>query len=247
MTEWADNLKEKLGEAIENGLGTGYTVSFRQVERNNGLRQEAVQVHMPGIEVGIDITDIPLLEKFKAGEISANEDRQKIAGLIKDDPDIKKIREIYERLDKPYILGRVTYQLINRELNAARLEKVPYKEVLDLAAVYKMQILDNESGRHSIVLPHAMCEKYGISEEELDSAAKKNMEGHFFVRLLDTFLAEMNGIPESKIEKQIPVYVFTNQTVEDGASILLYTEYFERLACEIRDRSEEHTSELQSH
>ena len=235
MTGQEDTLKEKLKEAIENRLGAEYAISFREIEKNNGLRHEAVAASMHGVEASIDITRMSLLEKIRSGAINVQEAGQEIAELFRGDPGIKEAREVYERLDKPYILGRVTYQLINRERNAARLKTVPYKEILDLAAVYRLLLADSGFSDYSVLLSHDICGKYGINEEVLDAAAKENTDGYFHVCDLGTLLAEMCGIPEQEMKDPLPAYVFTNWPRENGASILLYKKYFDRLSREIED------------
>lgn len=230
--EKKEEFMEKLAGAIENWLGAGYTVSFQQVEKNNGLRREGVTICVSGIAIRMDIGDANLPEYIKFRGMDIQEAGRVIAQGLKNNPKFKMLRKVYERLDKRYILDNVFYQVINRESNAARLETVPYKEILDLAAVYRLCFRETVLRGSSILLNRKICEKYGISREELDSAARENTDGHFCVQTLSSLMEGLGGMPEKECQDgaEVPMWVITNQAKENGAAILLYKEYFDRLA-----------------
>lgn len=228
-----DEVRKCLESRKENTAGDcrEYIVTPKAIEKNNGVIRNAVAIQTPGMPAGVVICIDDLADRIEAGKITAQYAGRKIAGTYMDRCDeIRHFSEVRSALSKEYILDRVTYKLVNREKNAGRLKSIPYREMLDLAATYEIEILKN--GRlSSIMANYALCDAYGISPEELDAAAKRNTEAAgFTMRPLASVFAEKTGISEEFLGNGHPVYVLSNHEGIDGAAVMLYGSYFDELA-----------------
>lgn len=143
-------------------------------------------------------------------------------------------------IDRELILRSVTYQVVNIELNKERLDDIPWRQFLDLAVTYRLNI----AAGASTVVTKTLLQCYGVSIEELERAALKNTEQQGFrVEEMTSMLRKQlkescpwmgseqleTYIPQSSI----PIYVFTNKTGHNGAAVLLYKKYFGELAHEL--------------
>lgn len=130
-----------------------------------------------------------------------------------------------EILTKEEILGTVTYRMMNKDANAGLLSGMPHICILDLAAVYYC-ILSQEDGFHSgAFITWECCGHFGIGKEELDAAARRNTEaaGFFSLRLSSVLGIQEDCFPEF-------MYFLTNREKLYGASVILYPDYFRKLA-----------------
>lgn len=145
---------------------------------------------------------------------------------------ISRERLGYE-LDKEYILNRVEYQLINTGRNIVRLSCMPHRELLDLSVIYRVAMDEDGAG---VAVSHALCDKYDISERELDIAARKNTkEDGFCVMPIAEIMADISGIPAAELQDGYqPMFILTNTAKNNGAAVMLYEEYFRELAGKLK-------------
>ncbi len=109
---------------------------------------------------------------------------------------------------------------------------MPHKELFDLSAIYRVIVDENREGTASIAVSYELCSTYEISEEELNAAARKNTkEKGFCVMTMAEVMAEITGIPDGELQNMcLPMFILTNTLRNNGASVMLYKEYFGELA-----------------
>ncbi len=230
-----DELMSRIVEAVKEEIGVESTVQPKEVKKNNGLVRQAVEILGPGSSVGVCIYIDSLLKEVDLGRCGAREAAREIAKIQREYAHNNEFVDIVNGLDKQRILEKVTYQLINEEKNRERLGNMPYRKFLDLAAIYRVAIGESEEGTDSFTMSNEICKKYGIRESELDDAARRNTEKMGFeVRTMTSILSEITGEPEDTFAGD-PIWVFTNRQRADGASVMLYNEYFDKLACNVND------------
>lgn len=106
-----------------------------------------------------------------------------------------------------------------------------YRDFLDLAVVYRVIVAENGSETCSFAVKNVICKKYGISGDELESAARRNTEGKGFQMWpIASIIAEAAGVQEEDCEGNIPMWVFSNDRRNYGAAVMLYEGYFDKLA-----------------
>ncbi len=128
-------------------------------------------------------------------------------------------------LTKEKILENVIYRMVNREASAEALEKAPHIQLLDLAAVYHCRIGLKNGISAELILDSVTCRYYGIQEGELDTAARRNTKA---MRFSARRMSEVMGISEDCFPEFM--YVLTNRERMYGASVILYPDYFSKLA-----------------
>lgn len=138
------------------------------------------------------------------------------------------------KFKKESILANVQYQIISKEANSRMLEDAVYKEFLDLAIIYRVMVGANAH----FVVRNELMEKFDISIEELDEAARENTQNvGFTVKDMKTVMAEMFEFDDEPVD--IPsdemMYVMTNRTRWSGAAIMIYPKYFGKLADRVAD------------
>lgn len=170
-----------------------------------------------------------LMSELDLGEISVKEAAEEITAIYRNRCDIGDAVHMAAILNKEYILETVTYQVINKGMNANLLKRVPHKEFLDLAAIYRVVGKTDESRGASAIVTDILCNSYSLSEDELDAAARRNTEENGFnVQSVGSFLSE-NGILFAGFEP-VPMWIISNHEKINGAAVMLYKDCFEDLS-----------------
>ena len=225
--EMVNRIVEAIGAEIEEGC----RVLTREVRKNNGLMLPAVEIWEPGLSVCPAVYIDGLLNRIACGEISVKQAAQEVIGIHEENKDNKKFNDVVRGIDKQVILEKAVYQLINGEKNRERLCDIPHRKFLDLVAVYRVVVREDQYGTASFMVTNAMTVQYGISEEELDCAARQNTEKKGFeVQTIASIIAEIKGVPEDVRELECPMWVLSNTQKFNGAVVMLYAGYFGRLA-----------------
>lgn len=230
-----EEIMNGITEAIRAEVGKEFEVSLREVKKNNGLTLQTIEIWEPGTSICLSIYIDSLLDRIAYGEINVNEAAQKVIKIHEENKDNMKFYDVVRRIDKQAILEKAVYQLINEEKNRERLRDIPHRKFLDLAAVYRVIVREDQYGTESFMVTNAMCDQYGIGKEELDHAARQNTEKKGFeVQTMASIIAETEGMTEEVGELECPMWVLSNTQKFNGAVVMLYNGYFRRLAESIR-------------
>lgn len=232
--EKREELKRELYEAVKRELGEEYTVQLEEIERNNGILFPAVISRKGESRTTLMVYIDSILEGVESGDMELWEAAQKIADICRKN-ESDESEGFLGSITKEVILGMVRYRLINFKRNEKRLETLPYNRLFDLAAVYEVVLEEGESGTASMLADYQLLNRYSISREEIDAAAKRNTEKKgFCIHDMTPILAEMKGEePFRELgEGNGRIWVLSNQEGIHGASVMLYEGYFDRLAQE---------------
>ena len=228
-----ETIVNELVEAVKNIAGEKYHVTTAVVKKNNGVELQAMNIKVPG---GVVTSAIYVDDFVDEIEVKITEAAHKIFGIYEEHKnpvlgiDIKKIA------DKEYILNHVEYQLVNAEKNAEKLHEIPGKKVIDLVAIFRVVVSDDDTGLASYILDNQKLKMANITFEELDEAAMRNTQkSGFKIMTMEETIVEMMG---DCIEKEMlgntadgpHVLVLTNNRRTNGANILLYEEQLEMVA-----------------
>ena len=131
------------------------------------------------------------------------------------------------------------YQLINAKRNQEELKEIPSKKIVDLVAIYRTVISDDENGMASYVLSNQHLKLAGINIDELDEAAMRNTKkSGFSVKTMQEVMEDMMGLREEIPEdmRALPeIFVLTNNKKTNGANILFYKEQLAKVAEKIQN------------
>lgn len=142
------------------------------------------------------------------------------------------------------IKDRIQPKLVNLENNTEYLADKPYKQIDDLAVMYRI-CLDDEA---SIPINNSMLTNWGIDRDELDSIAYGNLgENEFSFKTMSETLGEMMvpGFTEMSEEEKKDIidnmfpdtgmYIITNNTKLFGAINITHAPFMERVRNQIGD------------
>lgn len=152
------------------------------VPKNNGMKK-AIAIREKRVRIVPTIYIDDMISEIIAHKLTVESAVEEIINIYIKNKEPEGIADIVSKLSKETILQDVQYQLINKEQNKDRLEEIPYKEFLDLAALYRTILQRTEEGNAGIV-----------SEDE------------------------------------VPMYMCSNKSGINGATIMLETKYFRELA-----------------
>ena len=138
---------------------------------------------------------------------------------------------------------RIVYRLINYSKNQALLADIPHRKFLDLAIVYYLLLHSSDTGNACIIIRNEHMSFWNVEPDTLHQHAEKNTP-----LLLPAKVQKMDEIihsflslnPESEDRELFgsfeeepsspPLYVLTNQSHLNGASVLLYKNLLKELS-----------------
>lgn len=242
----SEEMKKRITEAISQKLGSESQIKimFQKITKNNGKMLEAIIFQDAEANASPAIYIDDLIKQVENNDIGLEDAVQEIMQYylnVVNGAAFENIEGAVSKLDKTYILDKVVYKLINAEKNADQLAGVPHISVLDLAAIYRVDISQETDSTAWFTISNKLCDTYGINQEELDKAARKNTEQKGFrVQDVISFMIEEmfrgTELEEADIKKmkeeagESTLYIMNSVLYKDGASILLYGSYFKKLA-----------------
>ena len=206
---------------VEMALGSNYEVRCGEIEKEKNKNKIMIIVHEKENDDTTAFEVNQLVECIKNGRFSVKKAAEKLveAYKIKETPEERKIL-----LTREFVLENVTYKLINKHRNAKKLESVPHKDILDLAATYKVTY-NAEDGRNIVIeLDNETIETVNVSLDELDAAARKNTSKHGFI------VMSMQHLGIASEEEETIMHVITNPECHEGAIAMLYKDCLAEVA-----------------
>lgn len=222
MEQFAEKIRARLERQ-----GQFEKVSLQNVLKNNGIMRRGLLLHSGGKNMVPTIYLEPFFEAYEKGA------------------DMEKILEVYESApceemntsflrEFSTVKDRLCMKLVNRDANSELLEKVPYREFLDMAVVYYVDYYDPQVGGGTIQVYNSHMEMWGVTEEDLWAAASRNTPERKPGRienmediLADIFEEQDNGDNECHGSctgvGPVTMLVITNTGRLYGATVILYS------------------------
>lgn len=226
-------------DAVMEKLGREYGVSAGKTRKNNGLMLSSVTIRKNGEAVAPNIYVDNMLGEIVRGNTSVSDAAVEIINIYNESVGGCGYEETLRKLGRNSILKLVRYKLVNAEKNAENLRSIPHSRILDLAVTYNVVLSCDEYGSASFEVSNKVCEAFGISMEDLDSAARVNTEANGFrVMTMSEVIAEIakeNGCKAPVIDGTDPVIVLSSTDRVNGASVMLYSGYFDAIANSAED------------
>lgn len=229
-------VKEELEKIMECHLEIKCTV------KNNG-------VVLTGIEFkDSDINIAPIV--YMEGYYKVFQNGSSMSELIHRLYEEYKRFKVTESINLLYLMNfenikdRISYILVNHDMNKDMLEEYPHTDFLDLAKLYVINISDLKEGTATIKISHALLCLWDKSIEEIDMIATENTERLFPIQAdrLDMIVKAMmlQGLGEDNISEDMQswllsaddsmLYVVTNHLMVNGAGVMCYRNVIKNLA-----------------
>lgn len=225
MKAFADTVKT----ALELGYGDGVKVVVQDVRKNNGVTLTGLTVVQRDCNISPTIYLNPYYEEYKAGTTMANICREIMdvyeANRVQSDFDITMVTDFNKVKDN------VCFKVVNAERNKELLATVPHKQVLDLAVVFFIEVLQNKAGSGTITIQNHFMDMWdGVDTDTLYRLALMNTQRKYRGRICSMFTVMQEILDEAyateffdmMCEDDVPMYVATNVQKVFGASVVLY-------------------------
>ena len=217
-----DIIVRRLVNAVKEIAGEKYHVKESKIMRNNGVEFQAINISADGDIISTAVYVDKYIVDILMGKKTVAHAAEEIFKTYLEDKKVSFGVDISLLTNKKYILDHVEYQMVNVAQNAELLQKIPNREIMDLAAVYR--IMTNKD--YSCLLSYEIMMLAGISVEDLDKAAVRNTEKVGFIKkTMAQVMAEDLDMPEedvAEMEEGPQLYVLTNKRKVNGANILLF-------------------------
>ena len=230
--KFKEQFVEDLKERLEAG-GEKFSVDLNAVQKMN-QNYEAVTVKPEDAIIGVNLNMTEIYERYDRGmsyDTLVSEVAEKADRALHDRPDFNlEALQDYDQMKE-----KLSMEVVSAERNADLLEKVPHKNMEDMAVVYRFVLDSDSEGRGSILVTNQLMDNYGITAEQLHADALQYapvMRPAVIQTMAETLL-EMMG-PEAKdmipVLPDDPLFVATVPDKIQGASVLAYEDFMEQAA-----------------
>ena len=219
-----ETFKEELLDHLRQILGEEKRISFQSVEKNNGIREEAVVILEEGARIAPTIYLRGFFEDWKWGRKTMEEISRKI--LLQNARQEKEVDfslDSFENYEKAR--GHVYFKLINYERNKVLLTKIPYIPYLDLAVVFYYRLEKGKFQGATMLIHNCNLDAWKIDSRQLleDAVMNTSRKLPYSFQGMDALIRELSGDEEQELYTGEEImYVLSNQEKCFGAAALLY-------------------------
>ena len=219
-----ETFKEELLDHLRQILGEEKRISFQSVEKNNGIREEAVVILEEGARIAPTIYLKGFFEDWKWGRKTMEEISRKI--LLQNARQEKEVDfslDSFENYEKAR--GHVYFKLINYERNKVLLTKIPYIPYLDLAVVFYYRLEKGKFQGATMLIHNCNLEAWKIDPRQLleDAVMNTSRKLPYSLQGMDALIRELSGDEDQGLYTGEEImYVLSNQEKCFGAAALLY-------------------------
>lgn len=230
--QFKENLTKDVKACFDDRTGADSSVETHKVDKMN-YSYEAMVVKPEGSDVGVSIDVNNLYETYQNGTSY----EQIVAGAtesaehyLNDKPDfnIDALKDYSRMKDK------LSMDVVSSERNAELLEKVPHKNIEDMAVVYRF-VLDDVKG--SVLVTNQMLENYNVTPEQLHADAMEVAPEirPAVIKGMSEVLAESLGVEQAEMlgigpVADEPIFVASVEDNIRGAGILAYQDFMDQAA-----------------
>lgn len=232
-----EEFKEQLVEDVKNGLqertGKEYEIQTNSVEKMNE-NYEALTVKPKDGIIGVNINMDELFKAYEDGHDYGDiVDRAvtKTSSALENHPDFN----LEALQDYDHMKETLSMEVVSAARNAELLDKVPHKEIEDMAVVYRFVVDTGDDGRGSILITNQLLDNYGITAQQLHEDALKYapVMRPAVIKTMSETLMEMMG-PEAKdmipVMPSDPLFVASVPDKIQGASVIAYQDFMDQAA-----------------
>lgn len=232
-----EEFTKKLSALVQKGLPEHCQIDLHTVPKNNGILRTGMIMRK---ETG-QISPTVYLEDYYNYFLDGY-DLDTLAETIteiflQDITDIHDKLEPLRETDFEHIRSHIICRLVNRSKNSRLIEESPSISYLDLSILFYYLVDYNDNGISSIRITNPLAEYWSVDTSDLLEAALENMPVYFpFVvekmsQMIKHLLPEFQQAGEMlKLTEPLPMYVLTNQSGLNGATVLLYKEVLSQLS-----------------
>ena len=223
--------KEEIRERMQEKLGAGTEISFRDLERNNGVKEEGLEVREKG-SAAAPVLHLDDLYGDCCESGSMENAISKALKLLEEKPDVS-----VEAVPKTWeaARGRIRAELVHYDWNRRILKDIPHRKFLNLAVTYRVELPEMGGFHAGIRVNNSLMELWGATEERLYREAMENLKKEAYnIQPIAELLAGMAGIPTGAMpelpEEVTKQHVLANESCRYGAAGMLRKDLMEGFA-----------------
>ena len=231
--QFTEDVKQELADA-----GVEAKVSINTVEKMNES-YEAMTVTPEGSNVGVNVNMEKFFEAYENGtpyEDVVDKAVNVIEGGFANQPTV----DVAALTDYDQMKDKLIMEVVSVEANADMLDKVPHKDMEDMAVVYRFELDSNDDGRATVLVTNQLIETMGVTPEQLHADAMENAPElkPAVIKGMSEVMAEMMGMstedlammgmPMDPADEQM--YVASVPDKIHGAGVLAYQDFMDQAA-----------------
>lgn len=228
LKEFAQAVKKE----IEQRLGAFNRVKLTDVRKNNGVVLTGIAICQGVLNMTPNIYLNDYYTEYIKGALTFDAIVTSVlAAHYKNLPKQRLDAQHFFEFDD--VKGNIVYKLINRDMNEALLEEIPYIEFLDLAIVFECLLDLDQYCKGSMLIHNGHLKLWHVTKEAVYEAAKENTEQilPYEIKGVSDILCEIMGKHPEQInedEKKTELadcavmYMLSNNMRVGGAACMLY-------------------------
>lgn len=233
MTNGTINGMEAFGDTIKTAMelcyGDGVKVVVQDVRKNNGVTLTGLTVVKRDCNISPTLYLEPYYEEYKAGTTMENICREIMDTYEKHS--VKCGFDITMVTDFNRVKDNVCFKVVNAERNKELLATVPHKQMLDLAVIFFIEVLQDKAGSGTITIQNHFMDMWdGVDTNTLYRLALANTQRKYRGRICSMFTVMSEMLDEEYAEEffelivddDVPMYVASNVQKLLGAGVVLY-------------------------
>ncbi len=218
-------------------MGEDYDIRINHVVKNNGVKLDGIVILKKEEKAAPTIYINEYFNQYQEGRNMESIVKEIIQITIEEEKNFKRTI-IPENLSFDYMKNKIIYRLVNYEKNKSELEKVPHIRYLDLAITFHCLVKWEKVEIGTIRIHKEMMNQWEVETKDLWELAKKNTPKLFPIQIrsmneviADILKQEVGSVPLDSNSLQSEMYIFTNKSGINGASVLLYENAISNFAC----------------
>ena len=234
--EFKENIVQDIKDAFAD-KGLAVEAEIRQCEKLNES-YDAMTVRPESGCIGVNINLNQLFDSYSKGQTyqecvdTAADMADKSLNNVPDF-DVDMMND-YEQMK-----SKLSMEVVSADRNAELLEKVPHKNMEDLAVVYRFVLGEYDGGgRSTILITNDLLDKYGITPEQLHKDAMEMAPElrPAVIKGMTEVMVEMMGVDNAEMMGMVPdpeneaMYVATTPDKVQGAGVLAYQDFMDQAA-----------------
>ena len=216
-----NEFKTKLNDDLDNKLNNEFDISFNKIYKINES-YDAMTISKDNIGVNINLNKQYRMYLDNSYDYAYQSAIHIIEEGFRNKPNID-MKELY---DYNVMKNKLFIEIISIKSNIDLLESVPYKQIEDMAIVYRF-LLNNDNGRASILITNQILHTLNIDENTLHNDAIKNAQiiNPMIINDLSEVLSEMMNEDYSTKER---IFIASVADKIHGACVIAYKGFMEQ-------------------
>lgn len=219
--------KKELRDRVQETMGDKVQVRFVTAEKNNQTSIEQLTCEEPGKNMKPAIRLEEFYERYLTEGMEWCVDT--VVAIFGTRREVCE-KELFRTWEEAK--NKITVELVNHSWNEKMLRRVPHKDFLDLAVIFKLVLYETEYGSVQCIVTEALTDYWGINTKELLEVAVSNLYAQEFeivslTQEVEKMMGEdvdrnwkRNFIDSGKEE----LFVLSNKHRKYGASGMLRTD-----------------------